>query len=45
MQFYPEASTKKFLVYPDLYQRRDGILDLTTLGQTGFGYGAIVEFG
>ena len=38
MQFYPEASAAEAIVHPDLYRRREGVLDLTTLGSTGFGY-------
>ena len=38
MQFYPEASAAEAIIHPDLYRRREGVLDLTTLGSTGFGY-------
>jgi hypothetical protein len=38
MQFYPEASVPERLVHPGLYQRRDGVLNLETLGSAGFGY-------
>lgn len=38
MQFYPEASALEREVHPGLYRRRNGVLDLTTLGPTGFGY-------
>lgn len=38
MQFYPEASLPEQSVHPGLYQRREGVLDLSTLGETGFGY-------
>ncbi len=38
MQFYPEASAPEARIHPNLYRRRKGILDLTTLGPTGFGY-------
>ncbi|MFT5131380.1 MAG: L-alanine-DL-glutamate epimerase-like enolase superfamily enzyme [Rhodothermales bacterium] len=38
MQFYPEASAPEAAVHPGLYRRRDGLLDLSTLGQHGFGY-------
>ena len=38
MQYYPEASRPEAVVHPGLYRRRNGVLDLTTLGQTGFGY-------
>ena len=38
MQFYPDASLPELKVHPGLYRRRDGVLDLSTLGPTGFGY-------
>lgn len=38
MQFYPEASNAEAAVHPGLYCRRDGKLDLSTLGGSGFGY-------
>jgi L-alanine-DL-glutamate epimerase-like enolase superfamily enzyme len=38
MQFYPEASAPERVVHPGLYQRRNGVLDLGTIGATGFGY-------
>lgn len=38
MQFYPDASLAEQAVHPGLYRRRDGQLDLSTLGKTGFGY-------
>jgi L-alanine-DL-glutamate epimerase-like enolase superfamily enzyme len=38
MQFYPEASRPEEAVHPGLYRRREGVLDLGTLGSTGFGY-------
>jgi L-alanine-DL-glutamate epimerase-like enolase superfamily enzyme len=38
MQFYPEASNIEAKVHPGLYKRRGGIVDLSTLGDTGFGY-------
>ena len=38
MQFYPEASLPEQAVHPGLYQRRDGVVDLGTLGGAGFGY-------
>jgi L-alanine-DL-glutamate epimerase-like enolase superfamily enzyme len=38
MQFYPEASAPERVVHPGLYRRRNGVLDLQTLGTTGFGY-------
>ena len=38
MQFYPEASRPEARVHPGLYQRRQGRVDLRSLGKTGFGY-------
>ncbi|HTU26402.1 MAG TPA: enolase C-terminal domain-like protein [Pirellulales bacterium] len=38
MQFYPEVSRPEAAVHPGLYQRRQGLIDLSTLGRTGFGY-------
>ena len=38
MQFYPEASAPERAIHPGLYRRRNGMLDLSTLGSTGFGY-------
>ena len=38
MQFYPEASAPEAKIHPRLYRRQGGVLDLTTLGPTGFGY-------
>jgi hypothetical protein len=38
MQFYPEASAPEREVHPGLYRRRHGILNLKSLGPTGFGY-------
>ncbi|MEM0895861.1 MAG: enolase C-terminal domain-like protein [Verrucomicrobiota bacterium] len=38
MQFYPAASLPEEAVHPGIYRRRDGIVDLSTLGKTGFGY-------
>ena len=38
MQFYPAASTPEQRIHPGIYQRRNGELDLSTLGGTGFGY-------
>lgn len=37
-QFYPEASAAEAAVHPGLYQRRNGEIDLSTLGGPGFGY-------
>ncbi len=38
MQFYPEASRAEARIHPGLYRRRNGTLDLSTLGKVGFGY-------
>ena len=38
MQFYPEASSAEARVHGGLYQRRDGLIDLSTLQGPGFGY-------
>ena len=38
MQFYPEASLPEAAVHPGIYCRREGMLDLSTLGGPGFGY-------
>ncbi len=38
MQFYPEASRPEEAVHPGLYRRREGVLDLSTLTGSGFGY-------
>ena len=38
MQFYPEVSKPEQAIHPGLYQRRQGILDLSTLSGPGFGY-------
>lgn len=38
MQFYPEASAPEAAVHPGIYRRRNGQVDLSTLGGTGFGY-------
>jgi L-alanine-DL-glutamate epimerase-like enolase superfamily enzyme len=38
MQFYPEASTPESLVHPQIYRRKGGKVDLSTIGPTGFGY-------
>ena len=37
MQFYPAASVIESRVHPGLYRRRQGEIDLATLGPTGFG--------
>jgi len=38
MQFYPDASKPEEAIHPGLYRRRNGILDLTTIKGSGFGY-------
>ncbi|MFO8064076.1 MAG: enolase C-terminal domain-like protein, partial [Spirochaetia bacterium] len=38
MQFCPEASRAEARVHPYLYDRRDGMLCLSTIGGPGFGY-------
>jgi L-alanine-DL-glutamate epimerase-like enolase superfamily enzyme len=38
MQFYPEASLPEQKVHPGIYQRRQGVLDLSTLTGPGFSY-------
>ena len=38
MQFYPEVSRPEAAVHPGIYRRRGGIVDLGTLGGSGFGY-------
>jgi L-alanine-DL-glutamate epimerase-like enolase superfamily enzyme len=38
MQFYPEASAPEAVVHPDLYRRRLGMVDLSSLRGPGFGY-------
>lgn len=38
MQFYPEASLPEQVIHPGVYQRRDGVLDLSTIKGSGFGY-------
>ena len=38
MQFYPDASLPEATVHPGIYARRNGQLDLSTLGGSGFGY-------
>ena len=39
MQFYPEASLPEAEVHPGVYQRRNGMVDLSTIQEAGFGYG------
>ncbi len=43
MQFYPEASAEFFKVHPGLYQRRNGVLDWSTLSGPGFGYAGVED--
>ncbi len=38
MQFYPEASNAEAKVHPELYRRRNGSVDFSTLRGAGFGY-------
>ncbi|MBI3880121.1 MAG: hypothetical protein HY301_08645 [Verrucomicrobia bacterium] len=38
MQFYPEASAAEAKAHPGLYQRREGVLDLSSIAGNGFGY-------
>jgi L-alanine-DL-glutamate epimerase-like enolase superfamily enzyme len=38
MQFYPEASSLESQIHPGLYTRRGGVLDLSTIDGSGFGY-------
>ena len=38
MQFYPQASAPEATVHPGIYQRRRGVIDLSTLQGSGFGY-------
>ncbi len=38
MQFYPSASDVEARVHPGLYQRRGGVVDLSTIQGSGFGY-------
>ncbi|MFA6507027.1 MAG: enolase C-terminal domain-like protein [Treponemataceae bacterium] len=40
MQFYPEISRDEARVHPGLFTRRNGELNLNTLGKTGMGYRA-----
>jgi hypothetical protein len=40
MQFYPQASADEERIHPGLYRRRNGRLDLSSLGDVGFGYRA-----
>jgi L-alanine-DL-glutamate epimerase-like enolase superfamily enzyme len=43
MQFYPEASKEQEKVHPGLYKRRNGVVDLSTLGTVGMGYGEMMN--
>ena len=38
MQFYPEASLPEAAIHPGLYRRRGGLVDLSTIRGSGFGY-------
>ncbi len=38
MQFYPDASAPEAEVHPGIYMRREGEVDLSSLGGDGFGY-------
>lgn len=38
MQFYPEASLPEQSVHPNIFQRRNGILDMSSIRGSGFGY-------
>jgi L-alanine-DL-glutamate epimerase-like enolase superfamily enzyme len=38
MQFYPEASAAEAQVHPELYRRRKGCVDLSSIQGSGFGY-------
>jgi len=38
MQFYPEASLPEAAVHPGVYQRKNGMVDLSTIRGSGFGY-------
>ncbi len=38
MQFYPEASKPEAKIHPGLYERRNGVLDLSSIKGNGFGY-------
>jgi hypothetical protein len=37
-QFYPDASKIQEKNHPCLYRRRNGVVDLSTLGNKGLGY-------
>ncbi|MEO6906272.1 MAG: hypothetical protein ABI210_00125 [Abditibacteriaceae bacterium] len=38
MQFFPEASKPEEKIHPGIYTRKEGMLDISSLGRTGFGY-------
>lgn len=38
MQFYPEASLPESEIHSGMYRRRNGCVDLSSLGTTGFGF-------
>jgi L-alanine-DL-glutamate epimerase-like enolase superfamily enzyme len=38
MQFYPDASRAEEAVHPGLYRRRNGMVDLSSVRGSGFGY-------
>jgi len=38
MQFYPEVSRPEAAVHPGLFERRQGMVDLSSLRGPGFGY-------
>ncbi len=38
MQFYPEESLPEAKIHPGLFSRKDGLLELSSLGGQGFGY-------
>lgn len=38
MQFYPAASEVEERVHPGLFRRRDGVVDMSSITGTGFGY-------
>ncbi len=38
MQFYPAASAAEAVIHPGLYQRRNGVVELSSLRGPGFGY-------
>lgn len=40
MQFYPDASLAEAAVHPGMYRRRNGMIDLSTIGKSGMGYRA-----